>query len=138
MIWPTCLASADEMTGLSGGWIVAFGVPVLPGDAGELPFAFVATTVTVYVRPLTRFFTVHVCSPVVVQLSVPSAVVAYTVYAVMRDPLLLGAAQLTSSAPSSSFTVGTPGRSGTPESVTEFDVAPSDSPEAFTAVTVNV
>ena len=42
MIWPTCLASADEMTGLSGGWIVAFGVPVTPGDNCELPFAFVA------------------------------------------------------------------------------------------------
>ena len=133
------MGSAFEMTGLSGAWIVAFGVPVVPGDAWELPFAFVATTVTVYVRPLTRFLMVHSCSPFVVQLlAAAPAIVAYTVYEVMRDPLLLGASHLTASSPSPAVTVGPPGRSGTPESVTEFDVAPSDSPEAFTAVTVNV
>ena len=127
------------MTGFSGAWIVALGVPVAPGDAWELPFAFVATTVTVYVRSLTRFFTVHVCAPFVVQppASAP-AVVAYTVYEVMRDPLSLGASHLTASSPSPAVTVGAPGRSGTPAGVTEFDVAPSDSPEAFTAVTVKV
>ena len=139
MIWPTCLTSADEMTGLSGGWIVAFGVPVTPGDAWELPFAFVATTVTMYGWPFLRPLMMHVRSTLVVQVvAAEPAVVALTVYEVMGEPLSLGASHFTVSVPSLAVTVGPPGRSGTPEGVTEFDVAPSDSPEAFTAFTVKV
>ena len=81
----------------------------------------------------------HVRSTLVVQVvGGEPATFAYTVYEVMGEPLSLGASHLTVSVPSPAVTIGAPGRSGTPEGVTEFDVAPLDSPEAFTAFTVKV